>query len=328
MIRVTQVTKRDIFEIITHGFQGTMQVSDFHSDFGEFYRDEEVNYKITLYGRLEEIEFLERLYNLNEMESYDNRYNNAAEDIWHHTVKNNDYEIFWVFKDERFGLFKGEDSVFLRFVCELFHPEVRVENEPWKEVLKKINSLLEYDGYELYESSKISGRSVYNWKFKNSNLIIEKQISEIKKEFNSDYVDSQVAQMYDLIHTAPNSAIGKAKELLETCCKTILDQRKISYSSDFNVIQLMKKTCDVLELNAKKIPEGAKGNEIASKILGNLSNITQGMAELRNLYGDGHGKNKDFKTLPPRYAQLAVGSSVTTVHFLWETYKARNEIKS
>lgn len=325
MKRISKLTKRDIFELIIYDFQREVLVPEFHPNFKESYRNEEVKYEISLYGRLDEIEFLKRLYTLDEMESFDKRFPNAEGDIWQHTVNNDDYESYWIFKDERFELLDGDDKVFLNFISEIFHPEVRIETQPWKEFLEKFNSLLEFDGYELYETKKISGRSVYSWRSINHDLIVEQQISEIKKEFDSDYVNSQITVMYEIINTAPNVAIGKAKELLEICCKTILDQHKISYPSDFTVIQLMKKTCDVLELNAKNIPKEAKGSEIASKILGNLSNITQGMAELRNLYGDGHGKNKDFKTLPPRYAHLAVGASVTTVHFIWETYKDRNE---
>lgn len=328
MSRISELTKRDIFDLIIYGFEQMEFVPDFHPDFREFYREENTKYVMTLYGRFEEIEFLKRLYPLDEMESYDSRFSNAEGDIWQHTVNNDDYEMFWVFKDERFELLNGDDSIFLNFISEIFHPAVRIEREPWEEFLKKFNQLLEYDGYELYESKKISGRSIYSWRSINDNLIMQKQISDIKTEFDSDYVNSQVTLMYELINTAPNSAIGKAKELLEICCKTILDQLKIEYSTETTVIQLMKRTCDILELNAKKIPEERKGSEIASKILGNLSNITQGMAELRNLYGDGHGKNKDFKTLPPRYAHLAVGASVTTVHFLWETYKDRNKRKA
>ena len=325
MRRISELTKRDIFDLTIHGFQETVLVQDFHPDFKEFYKDEEAKYEMSLYGRLDEIAFLKRLYPLDEMESYDSRFSNAEDDIWQHTVNNEDYEINWIFQDERFELLNGDDSIFLNFISEIFHPSVRNEREPWEVFLKKFNVLLGYDGYELYETKKISGRSVYSWRSINDNLIMEKQISDIKTEFNSDYVSSQVTLMYELINTAPNSAIGKAKELLEICCKTILDQREVSYATESTVIQLMKYTCDTLELNAKKIPEEVKGNEIATKILGNLSNISQGMSELRNLYGDGHGKNKDFKTLPPRYAHLAVGASVTTVHFLWETYKVRNE---
>lgn len=85
----------------------------------------------------------------------------------------------------------------------------------------------------------------------------------------------------------------------------------------------MKLACDSIGLNAKKIKSGTKGQEIAAKILGNLTAIAHGMAELRNLYGDGHGKTRAFQPLPSRYAHLAVGSSVAAVHFMWDTYQER-----
>lgn len=47
---------------------------------------------------------------------------------------------------------------------------------------------------------------------------------------------------------------------------------------------------------------------------------------LRNAYGDGHGKTKSFKSLPSRYARLAVGAAITAVYFLWETYEEKNLI--
>ncbi|MDI6619850.1 MAG: abortive infection family protein [Clostridiales bacterium] len=95
--------------------------------------------------------------------------------------------------------------------------------------------------------------------------------------------------MNDLIYSAPHSAIGKAKELLEICCKTILDEQGITYSTELDLIQLMKLACESINLNPKKIPENVLDRDIAGRILGNLANIAQGMAELRNLYGDGHG---------------------------------------
>ena len=48
------------------------------------------------------------------------------------------------------------------------------------------------------------------------------------------------------------------------------------------------------------------------------------MAELRNQYGDGHGKDSSFQNLPPRYAHLAIGSATTVVRFMWDSY---NEIQ-
>lgn len=115
-------------------------------------------------GRLSEIDFLKRTYDLQKLPSYDNRFENAEGDIWQHTVNNDDYEDGWVFEDERFELLNGEDEILLNFLCSVFHPAVRYENGYWKEFLDEINGLLRNDGYELYPGSKISGRDVYGWR--------------------------------------------------------------------------------------------------------------------------------------------------------------------
>ena len=76
-------------------------------------------------GRLEEIDFLRRLYPLTELESEDPRCRTAASDIIRHRVANADWSDDWVFTDERFGLTDGEDEVHLRFLSEMLHPAVR-----------------------------------------------------------------------------------------------------------------------------------------------------------------------------------------------------------
>jgi len=126
------------------------------------------------YGRLNEMEFLKRLYKLDEMRSNDPRYKNAEEDIWNHTVNNDDYPACWVFNDERFPLKNGSDEDYLRFICEIFNPEVRDDdNSLCKEYLKKINELLCADRYELYANSQISGRNVYSWRTMTENEAIK-----------------------------------------------------------------------------------------------------------------------------------------------------------
>lgn len=59
------------------------------------------------YGRLEEIEFLERLFELENMESNNPRHSNAKEDIIRYTINNDDYLYCWVFQDDRFEFNKG-----------------------------------------------------------------------------------------------------------------------------------------------------------------------------------------------------------------------------
>ena len=59
-------------------------------------------------------------------------------------------------------------------------------------------------------------------------------------------------------------------------------------------------------------------------ILGNLHGVAGNIAELRNAYGSGYGKSASYKGLIVRHAKLAVGSSITLVNYLWDTYEWRN----
>lgn len=151
MKQITEITRRDIFSLFKYG-----------KDRPDPFENTHITY--AYYGRVTEIDFLKRIYNLQELPSNDNRFENAEGDIWQHTVNNNDYENGWVFEDERFGLLNGEDEVLLNFLCSVFHPAVRCEKGYWKEVLDEMNGLLRNDGYELYPKSKISGRDVYGWR--------------------------------------------------------------------------------------------------------------------------------------------------------------------
>lgn len=151
MNRITEITKRDVYELFRDGY-----IEE------DFFVTERVEYPY--YGRLEEIEFLERLYDLENMESNDPRHSNAKEDIIRHTINNDDFPYCWVFQDDRFELNKGSDETFLRFICEIFHPLVRDEKKKWEQFLNRVNDLIRADGYELYVKQYISGRAVYGYR--------------------------------------------------------------------------------------------------------------------------------------------------------------------
>ncbi|EKC46651.1 hypothetical protein LEA_19739 [human gut metagenome] len=53
------------------------------------------------------------------MPSFDSRFANAEQDIWQHTVNNDDYPYCWVFEDKRFNLQDGSDEVYLKFLFVL-----------------------------------------------------------------------------------------------------------------------------------------------------------------------------------------------------------------
>lgn len=176
MNRISEITKRDIFDVFNDGIY-----------IDGFWESEKINYDY--FGRMEEIEFLKRLYDLENMMSLDGRFPNAEGDIWQHTINNSDYPYCWVFEDNRFKLKNGSDEIYLKFLCEIFHPAVRFEKGYWKEFLEEVNRLLKNDGYELYPMEKISNHDVYGWRIfetdkkmfipysqRNSDAIIDKKI--------------------------------------------------------------------------------------------------------------------------------------------------------
>lgn len=177
MYRITEITKKDIYELFRDGYTET--------DFFSF----QIEYPY--YGRMEEIEFLSRLYDLDKMQSNDSRYRSAREDIIQHTVNNDDFPNCWVFQDERFELKNGSDETFLKFLCEIFHPLVRDEMKEWEKFFNKVNELLRIDGYELYVKQRISGRAEYGYRLCGVDVVemMEKDaIKDLVDEFKSGLI--------------------------------------------------------------------------------------------------------------------------------------------
>jgi len=157
---------------------------------------------------------------------------------------------------------------------------------------------------------------------------IKKEITRVKEKFGSRYINGQIELMDSNIETHPYDSIGKAKELIESCCIEILTQLGediTKYKEDMT--KLATHTLEALNLRANKVDDAKKGANEIKRILGGLNQIAVGIAELRNSYGSGHGKDKNFTGLTPRHARLAVGSAANLVNFLWETYELQKEKK-
>lgn len=274
---------------------------------------------ITWSGRLDEVDFLSRFYNLGELPSHDYRYEDAAGDIYQHRINNYDWEDDWVFGDSRFGLYESDEK-FLSFLCEMIHPVVR-SDEDAKHILKIFNEELKEDSFEITERSKISGRPLYAPRQLSS--IDISQITDVKKiatEFNADYLKQQLIRMESSIETDPPLAIGTAKELIETCCKTILSSKGKEIPKKPKLPNLVKETLKELNLTPENISGSSETEKILKILLSNLSSIAQSITELRNIHGTGHGKNGNTKGLESKHAKLAVGAASTLAIFLLETF--------
>lgn len=232
----------------------------------------------------------------------------------------------------KYGLSKGKsltaylnnasDENRFKLLSDLFHYyEDNMEyeyNKNYEDDLYWGSSISRYDERyaKLYQKCK-----VIMDKLEGSSSAIAKTADDLKCKFSSEYMSQQIELMITMQLTNPTNAIGMAKELIESCCKTILDDLGIEWSKTDDVPQLTSKTMDVLNLLPVNVQETAQGADAIKAVLGNLRAIPSKLAEIRNPFGSGHGKSASFQGLEERHAKLAVGSSITFVDFIWSTYE-------
>lgn len=158
------------------------------------------------------------------------------------------------------------------------------------------------------------------------NLTSLKQVAE---KLDLQAIDRQIKRIEKSIDDDPDLAIGTSKELIESCCKTILHEMEIHFDEKkLDVPQLTKLTLEKLKLTPDTIDPFGKGADITKKILGNLGQISHNMAELRNLYGTGHGKAGKTSSLQARHARLAVSCASAFTHFVFETFEELTKLEA
>lgn len=153
-----------------------------------------------------------------------------------------------------------------------------------------------------------------------SAMTTKQQAASIKLEFDNKYMQQQIEQMVESIEKHPSDAIGKAKELIESCCKAILTKNEnIGDLDSLDINALIKKVKEKLKLESE--------HPSIKQIIGGLSGVALGIAQLRNAKGTGHGKNAvKFKEPSIIEARLSVDSAIALVHFFWNLNKEKTKI--
>lgn len=221
---------------------------------------------------------------------------------------------------------EANDESRTKILLDLFHYyEENMEYEYNKdyEDLENFGGSSRYD--ERYRKIYLKCKEILD-KLKNENLFVKQASEELKEKFSSEYMNKQITLMMDIQDKNPTSAIGKAKELIESCCKTILDEKNIQYDKNDDLPKLTNKTLDALSLLPSHIKSTDPGAKSIKTLLGCLKTITTNLAEIRNIFGEGHGKSASFKGLEARHARLAVGCSITFVEFIWNTFETSKNI--
>jgi hypothetical protein len=181
--------------------------------------------------------------------------------------------------------------------------------------VEKFPKWLQRDGY-VFENGRVVAVS---------HVTSLSRVHALAVEFDARHMQEQIARMSAAVDTDPALAIGSAKELLETCCKTILAERGKAVTGIEDLPALVKVVRAELRLVPEDVPQAAKGAETIKRLLSNLGTVAQGLAELRSLYGTGHGRDGRSRGLKPRHARLAVGAASALAVFLFETHKELGE---
>ncbi|WP_233554929.1 abortive infection family protein [Atopobacter sp. AH10] len=138
-------------------------------------------------------------------------------------------------------------------------------------------------------------------------------------------MNQQINFMVKMCKDNPTESIGKSKEVLESCCKTIIERNGETVPNSINFNKLVKKTLELLNISNDELETNKTEREILKKITGSLNGLIAGINELRNFYGSGHGHSSTFKGLSERHAELCVGASIALTRYLWDTYSTSVE---
>src|ERR1035437_292129 len=276
-------------------------------------------------GQLSDTEFLGKIFELDKLPSTDQRFSDAAGDIRQHRERNLDWEDDWLFQDPRFDLLDGEDAIFLAFTERLVDSAVRSAEEA-SSLVQKLNPELQRDGWSLEETQSLGDQN--RFRISPWNPAYGRAASSLHKTaliLSSTWMYQEINRIEASIDNDPALAIGTAKELIDTCCKHIAERLHLNLPANPDMPVLVKAVLKELKLVPEGISEEAKGYDIIKRTLSNLTHVTQGLAELRNLYGSGHGRSSKHRGLQPRHARLAVATAAAFAEFVVETYRKHVE---
>jgi hypothetical protein len=118
----------------------------------------------------------------------------------------------------------------------------------------------------------------------------------------------------------PAQAIGSAKELIESTAKVVLREVGAEGDDAWDIPKLVLESQVALRVHPTTAVPGPDGSDAVKRILGGVTTVAGGVAELRNRgYGTGHGPGGPRVGLSARHAHLAVGAARLWCEFMLDT---------
>jgi hypothetical protein len=271
--------------------------------------------KVPWWGRLDEVEFLSRLYDLEALPSNDRRVQAFSGDIWQHRCNNHDWPDDWVFTDSRTDLMHAQDDAFLRFVCLMIHPAVRPEQAEVDGLLAVFNKYLSADRWEIAASGELSGRPVYSGRRQGAAQVHLGPSTETIDVLSDDYVQDLSHKCNDRLAKSDfDGAITTGRTVLEAILAE-LELRLAGSRGDYkgDLPKQFKKVAKLLKMDDERPDLDDRFKDVVR----GLVMVTHGLAPLRNKMGDGHARERKPA---PHHARVVVNAAKTVALFLVESY--------
>lgn len=136
-------------------------------------------------------------------------------------------------------------------------------------------------------------------------------------------IRQQVEAIEGVVHDHPALVFDLAKSLVETICKTILEDLDVDYNNNSDAPELLKKTMAQLRLSPSEHESPSKVAESIKKTVNGLMTTVHGLCELRNREGmASHGREAFSSNLEPMQAILAASAADVVSSFLWNVHKS------
>ncbi|PBI95360.1 hypothetical protein BKP42_44670 [Rhodococcus erythropolis] len=203
-------------------------------------------------------------------------------------------------------LTKPKDSLRLLPVLEAALETLTTWDDKPDLLKTRLTKQLQRDGFERLEDGRIRVSATLT-------------IADLPTEsVNADVIRDHLTRLERGLEHDPAVAIGSSKELIESVCKLALGHLNEPFDDRADIPVLVKQTLKALHLHPDTVAPTAPAADTIKRILGSLSALAIGVAELRNELGNGHGRDV-VRSLSARHAHLAVGAATTFARLLLET---------
>jgi hypothetical protein len=109
---------------------------------------------------------------------------------------------------------------------------------------------------------------------------------------NVESIVQQIETIEESLERIPDFAFDLSKTLVETVCKTVLEDLGQTVDPNWDCPRLLKETTNRLSLLPADCPEPAKSREAIEKTIRGLLQSIQGLCELRTRFGiASHGRD-------------------------------------